>query len=422
MAEDIYWKKYTERFRSYPALIEEPINPEVKLIVCIPVCSEPDLVKTLLSLSHCFQPDILVEIILLFNKNAWMSSGDMILHEQSWNEVLTWISSHTESWIRFLPVFVNEMPDMKGGVGWASKFAMDEAAMRLGQDGIIACLDADCTVSKNYIREISNQFIAHPLVDAASVYFEHPYQNLSQKDREAIIRYELHLRYLVHVQRWCGHPFAYQTVGSSMAVRRNAYLSQGGMNTKRAGEDFYFLQKFIETGKLFEIKSATVFPSARISNRVPFGTGKAMEEMKRHGTQWDTHSFEIFKMIKPLFQSLEILRNSLLEEIRNENVWRRIPGLDEKLVSYLIEINFTSEARLISDQTTSQSAFNKRLFRYFNAFQMIKYIHYMRDNHFPDVNVESAVCQLFIEKEYGDAVELSAEEYLIAMRKLDKMN
>ena len=129
------------------------------------------------------------------------------------------------------------------------------------------------------LEEIEKGFRMNPDKDAASIYFEHDLNDTVGIEKEHIIAYELHLRYLIHAQRFCGHPFAYHTVGSSMAVRRQAYMQQGGMNTRQAGEDFYFLQKFIETGKLFEIKSTVVYPQARISLRVPFGTGKAMHQM-----------------------------------------------------------------------------------------------------------------------------------------------
>ena len=33
-----------------------------------------------------------------------------------------------------------------------------------------------------------------------------------------------------------------------MAVRADAYLRQGGMNRRKAGEDFYFLNKFMVLG------------------------------------------------------------------------------------------------------------------------------------------------------------------------------
>ena len=61
-----------------------------------------------------------------------------------------------------------------------------------------------------------------------------------------------------------------------MVVRAWAYIEQGGMNRRKAGEDFYFLQKISWLGKVTELSNTTVYPSPRISDRVPFGTGKAI--------------------------------------------------------------------------------------------------------------------------------------------------
>ncbi len=38
----------------------------------------------------------------------------------------------------------------------------------------------------------------------------------------------------------CGVSHAYHTIGSSMAVRCSAYAKIGGMNRRKAGEDFIF--------------------------------------------------------------------------------------------------------------------------------------------------------------------------------------
>ena len=181
--------------------------------------------------------------------------------------------------IKFRPVFLEELPDPKGGVGWARKIVLDEAARLLSQEGIMLCLDSDCTVAQNYLKVVTDHFQSNPDCNAVSIYFEHNLDTLGYDERHAIIQYELHLRYLVHAMRWAGHPFAFQTVGSSMAVRRKGYLAHGGMNTRQAGEDFYFLQKFIEVDSLQEIRNTTVYPSARISDRVPFGTGRAMSQL-----------------------------------------------------------------------------------------------------------------------------------------------
>ena len=61
-----------------------------------------------------------------------------------------------------------------------------------------------------------------------------------------------------------------------MAVRPEAYMKQGGMNRRKAGEDFYFLNKIMSLGGFGECAETTIYPSPRTSKRVPFGTGQAV--------------------------------------------------------------------------------------------------------------------------------------------------
>ena len=75
---------------------------------------------------------------------------------------------------------------------------------------------------------------------------------------------------------FAGLPYSYHTIGSAFAVTAKAYARQGGMNRRKAGEDFYFINKLIKGENFGEITNTTVFPSPRTSNRVPFGTGKAI--------------------------------------------------------------------------------------------------------------------------------------------------
>lgn len=411
MPEDSYWKNYAGRFRTLDPFIPESMHPEVKTIICIPVIAEAELIRTLSSIDDCHS-NSMTEVIIFFNTNVFMTQAERELHDEIWRECNKWVSESKNTSIRFIPVNVREMPDAKGGVGWARKLAMDEAARRLSSDGIIVCLDADCTVSNNYLDEIQRQFLLHPDDDAASIYFEHPFDQLSGHEREAIIQYELHLRYLVHAQRWCGHPFAFHTVGSAMAVRRNAYLSQGGMNTRRAGEDFYFLQKFIETGKLFEIRNATVYPSSRISFRVPFGTGRAMAQVLNERRSWLTTNFETFKKIKPLFQ--------LIDELPEEGTRHITAGELNELSGFLRQINFYKQVDEIALHTNSLASFKKRFFRFFNAFQMIRYMHYMRELHFEDLPVDEAVRKLRAEMGLQNNPQMSSTDLLSWMRSLDR--
>jgi hypothetical protein len=51
------------------------------------------------------------------------------------------------------------------------------------------------------------------------------------------------------------------------------------MNHRGAGEDFYFLQQMAKTGGVSQVKGTVVYPSARTSHRVPFGTGRSMTDL-----------------------------------------------------------------------------------------------------------------------------------------------
>ena len=421
MTEDIHWRKYSARFRTFPKLIDGEMDQEVKMVICIPVCAEPDILSALESLMDCEFHAFKVEVIILFNGNSMFSPQELEQHKQSWLACTNWVSQHQKEGIKFLPVYLDLLPDPEGGVGWARKIAMDEAARRLDPQGIIVCLDADCTVSGNYLQAIFQHFQDHKSCDAASICIEHKLDHLGSNQRAAIIEYELHLRYLINAQHWCGHPFAYHTIGSAMAVRRKAYLDQGGMNTRRAGEDFYFLQKFIEVGGHMEINNAIVYPSARVSSRVPFGTGRAMQQILDKGEEWITTDFEIFRSIKPLFHSLEKLRSFCMTNTNNDYQKLQIEfELSEDIIHYLEQTEFIENCRSIAKHTASHQAFRKRFFRYFNAFRMIKYMHHLSDHFHPGVYVVDGVERLAKEMKWVIPDGSNAFDYLKLLRQTDR--
>lgn len=420
--EDSPWQQYKSRFRTFEKLILKEPEVPLSMIICIPSYAEPDLINTLESLSSCSYPGILMEVLILFNQDDRMTESERSLHRQSFDFCSEWIKERNHLHFSIYPIWLEKMEGVKWGVGWARKRLMDEAARRLIPEGIIVSLDADCTVSENYVECIWNEFQSNPSFDAASLYVEHHLEHLSQRDRQAITEYELHLRYLVHAKRWTGHPFAFQTFGSAMAVRRKAYLEQGGMNTRQAGEDFYFLQKFIELGKLKEITGATVFPSSRKSLRVPFGTGKAIYQINEEMLEWKTTAFEVYELIRPLFQEIPILHQVMNKQNDvgfRDKVYSRL-NLSTELVAFLEHIDFISHCDSISLHTSNYMAFERRFYRFFNAFMMIRYMHYMRDQFIPDVPVSVAVEKLVDANESQQPAQRNAEQYLQLFRKWDK--
>ncbi|HEX5111892.1 MAG TPA: hypothetical protein VFV79_03535 [Saprospiraceae bacterium] len=422
MAEDNHWHQYAGRFRTFGKLIHaEPVVPP-SMIICIPSYAEPDLITTLESLSSCHHPGIPFEVLILFNEDDRMTDEQRNLHAASFQHCENWIREHNHLPFPLYPIWFEPMKDVKWGVGWARKILMDEAARRLTGSGVMVNLDGDCTVEKNYLEYIWNTFSMDQDLDAASIYVEHRIDQLPLIEKEAIIQYELHLRYLVYAKRWTGHPFAFQTYGSAMAVRRRAYLEQGGMNTRQAGEDFYFLQKFIELGTLKEIRETTVYPSSRKSMRVPFGTGRAMQQILGDNMEWKTIAFEIFRLIRPLFQQIPLMYGILLKQ-NNQNIqdtFFQQLGLSNELITFLESIEFKANCDSIASQTTSEAAFAKRFFRYFNAFMMIRYMHYMRDHFYPDTSVVTAVEELVSAQQWLHPVQHDAESYLELFRRMDK--
>src|SRR5204862_3217619 len=109
----------------------------------------------------------------------------------------------------------------------------------------------------------------------------------------------LHLRYYIQALRYAGFPHAHHTIGSCMAVRAGEYRQQGGMNKRKAGEDFYFLHKIIPLGGFGDLTGTTVYPSPRPSDRVPFGTGKAVRE-NLPGRQIKTYPLDAFLDLKQM--------------------------------------------------------------------------------------------------------------------------
>jgi len=181
-------------------------------------------------------------------------------------------------------------PAAVAGVGAARRTGMDLALCRLSAvgrsaNGLIACLDADSPVAPGYLDYILGHFDEEKPPLAAVCAYRH---RLPETDEgsEAIIAYELWLRYIELGFRLCGSPYAFQSVGSCIVVSGRGYALADGMPRRKAGEDFYFLQKIVKVGggaAVSRIDDAIVLPSARVSDRVPFGTGRAMRRCRGTG-------------------------------------------------------------------------------------------------------------------------------------------
>lgn len=406
----------------YPPQITTDPSSFLNKIVVIPCYDEATALNSLVSLKNCHQSEGHTEVILVINQSSKEEVKVKKLNDLIHLLATTWASENSTQALKFFSLFLEKLPPKHAGVGLARKIGMDEAAYRLEKvgrpDGVIICYDADSNCDPDYLIEIERHFKQHPKTQAASIYYEHPTEGLGQSPQvyQAIIDYELHLRYYINALRFAGHPHAYQTIGSSMAVRCDAYQQQGGMNRKKAGEDFYFLHKFIPLGQFTEINTTKVIPSSRRSHRVPFGTGKAVQDrMDNYEAGCTTYALNTFKTLRQFLDTVPGLY-----DLVGAGDSDFLPDYPPVIYDYMDQIDLMAQCRSIHKNTSNKEAFVKRFYRWFDAFQVLKFVHYARDTHFPDESVLKAAFGLL--EAMNSAVDPSSTnlQLLEFYRKRDK--
>jgi hypothetical protein len=396
----------------FPGFINEPPDNNTGIIVVVPAFNEPGITELLDSLAKCDEPECNVEIIVIVNAPA--DAGDEIClnNKTCISNIESW-KKDNRSFFR-LYYFDAGQPSIKGwGVGLARKTGMDEAIRRFDSierpGGVIASLDADCTVEKNYFMALFSELYRSRHNKACSIYFEHPItgNDFSAGVYNFIIQYELHLRYYLQGLKYAGFPFAFHTVGSSMAVKAVLYTGCGGMNRKQAGEDFYFIQKLMPGGGYFALNSTTVYPSPRESSRVPFGTGTAITGLKEsNGNNYMTYNIEAFKELRYLFSSISKLYSSDNTQISSFG-----NSLPPGLKTFFREDEFLTAITEIKENTSGPDSFSKRFCTWFNMFRIVKYMNHVSTCMFDKQSISEAALMLM--KIAGNKIGLTAPMELL---------
>jgi hypothetical protein len=282
-----------------------------------------------------------------------------------------------------------EIPSKTGGVGMARKIGMDKALRLLRNNSspndVILSLDADTLVLPNYLSTIRNHFKSG--VKTAIVAYEHqmPEDAASQA---AIVCYEIFLRYWVIGLRYAKSPWAFHSIGSTIAVSLGAYLDVRGMNKREAGEDYYFLSKLAKIGKIDYIKETCVYPSARLSTRVPFGTGKRIQRFLEGGCKeeyclYDPRIFSI------LAAWLQIMNNMLCRS--EDEILLKAEKIHPGLKSFLEDSKFppvwSKVRRVAKNEKSLAGHFNN----WFDSFRTLKLINYFTREVYPQINMFSAL-------------------------------
>jgi glycosyltransferase involved in cell wall biosynthesis len=409
----------------YPAFIPSRPHPELGIIVVIPCFNEPDIVPTLESLWNCVRPQCAVEVILVLNSAENAPTEILQANEQSLIKFNNWVENHQDEQLRFYAIHVTNLPKKDAGVGLARKVGMDEAVQRFYSvekaHGIILGYDADSGCETNYLTEVYHLFSQHTKLNACSIHFEHPIEGneFDQTIYQYITQYELYLRYYLNALRYAHFPYSYQTIGSSFAVRAGVYSAQGGMNKRKAGEDFYFLQKIIPLGNFTDLTSTKVIPSPRPSDRVPFGTGAAISKMATDKTEeYLTYNLAAFDQIKALVENCGLFYQKTAQEsvalLKNSGLF------GPSMLNFLKSLDFTHNIDQINRNSSSLKAFHKRFFNWFTAFQVLKFLNSAHPHYFKKQPIGSVAKTLAQKLDIPVAENADTKDLLIAFREFDK--
>lgn len=410
-------ERYFRRFAFRPPQSKNQPHPDTRLIIVIPCHDEPDLLSTLNSLHHCEAPAYPLEVILVINSSDLAEAEVKRRNLKTYKEVEAW-RELTQPFFKLQIIHVDDLPPKHAGVGLARKIGMDEALHRfacIGYPGLIVCLDADCTVAPNYLRELEQTVLKYQ-PQSCCIHFEHDIAALEDHSlRQGILHYELHLRYYVNALAYAGFPFAMHTIGSSMAVRADVYALSGGMNRRKAGEDFYFLHKVVPLGGFHHLTKTLVFPSARVSHRVPFGTGKAQADwlLKKEGSGLTYHP-QIFEDLKQFMEVSPLFFG--VEETRIKKILSQLPDSVQYFLNKNQFLDLLAEMRRHS---AGKDSFRKRFFSWFDGFKALKFAHSSRDCYYNNVATEEGASRMLSLLTNESCKTGNTDKLLAAYRRLD---
>ena len=274
-----------------------------------------------------------------------------------------------------------EIPDRDGGVGTARKIGMDAALQivdaRAANGGVICCLDADTLIEENYLSSIWTYFTRTGYPAAVTAYAH-------QKPDEpellaAICCYEIFLRSYVIGLSYAGSPYAFHSIGSTIACTTEGYAAVRGMNRRQAAEDFHFLNKLGKIGKIGVISETTVFPSPRPSKRVPFGTGQRVIRFLIGRTdEYRLYDPRIYEILREWLVSMEAAPD------RDPKIILTGAGrIHARLEEYLRVSRFAADWLVIRQNSRGPGQLRRQFQVWFDGLKTLRLVHHLSRSAFP---------------------------------------
>jgi len=201
--------------------------------------------------------------------------------------------------------------------------------------------------------------------------------------------YELKIHhYVLHLQAM-NSPYGFHALGSSCLFKGCAYAAVRGMPLRCAAEDFYILNKLAKIGPVHTAQGAGITITPRLSTRVPFGTGPAVEKLlsskaiQHEPLFYDARCFDILGRLSHLFE----LWTASPQPNTYEHLTTEFGSmLAEDLHTLLSRWGYQKVLTHIYQAGATSIQRKRHTITWLDGFKTLKIIHLLRDRHFPNVS------------------------------------
>jgi hypothetical protein len=270
------------------------------------------------------------------------------------------------------------------GVGLARRIGTDLALAHFDAGGVVSpwlgATDADARLPADYFSRLA-ALGQQPLaadgtrrVGVSLPFWHYPSGEAAVDDATAL--YELSLRYYTLGLASAGSPYAYESLGSSLAVLADAYAEVRGFPRRQAGEDFYLLDKLAKVGSIHRPSGEPILLRSRMSDRVPFGTGSRVRDIIDAGGKmlfYHPRSFELLGL------TLRALRRGVVmqsEEAVVSELGRKLDvGTVGAISTALEELQAFEALRETLGASSDPRVRERRLLTWFDALRTLRFIH-----------------------------------------------
>jgi hypothetical protein len=150
------------------------------------------------------------------------------------------------------------------------------------------------------------------------------------------------------------------------------------------------------------MKERIVFPSPRISERAPFGTGATVRNIIA-SENYCVYNFELFKRLKRFYD--------LFPAFDQTDIQDKIPV---ELLAFIGTKAWNESLAECRKYSSSSSAFLKRMYDKFDAFFIVKFLNsFDEQSAFPPVDIHKAVKTFLCN--YGIKEEADLYEQMLAL-------